>query len=795
MSIPVSPDAVNAIYVEWYVDILHTRAEKAGIPGKLTVLALPTDKTAIDPSAFGNGEAGAAEPCSEILHFDIGQRKGMAEAITRLAPTYDVKVPLAVMRPDLGRWSPGKLEDVVALLGYLFDADEYGADGQPKEPIKLPASLKPTLTWRSSPHGKHHVILLEEPIKDIGLAKQIGVALADMTGDEGVARINIVRRLPGTINHKRETPAVVTLEVEPGATIDLASLQSVVAAHIKPLPETKVAEPAKPATEAAIADLKRAVELVIKDDPKWFEDRNNRLFTNWGIKRGGYGPAGYEIAKMFCSLTRSKKRIARLDRYWFDAGADEGERTLGEFWKKAHALGFKQSKEALDEWRAQEAPSPSETEQAIARLNSQYAVVLYKKDAVILKEGTKDGIDFLKIPSFKIWFQNDLVKVGTKKDGTPEYMRVAELWLNSPRRRQYEGVEFSPTGKVPHGYYNLWTGWGVAAAPISYEEAFAHCGLFLDHIYQNVCGGNVDHYNYVLAWFADIIQDPANLKGVALVLRGLKGTGKSKVFEVMRNVIGRHSITVAHGSQLTGRFNAHLVAKLLVVAEESYWSGDKASEGALKTLITARVATIEMKGKDCVEVDAFARVGMVTNNEWAVPASNDERRYAVFDVGEARRGDHAYFAAIDAEMANGGYEALFTLLQRFPLHTVDLRKVPETAGLRKQRERSLEPHDQYVLDLLNGLPVSGKSLGETPILFGKEETHKAYIDRSRERGKIHLLDYTHFCKKFIAATGAKATRPRDVIGGRKQMFTLSSREDVRKHFSAYAKVDIEEGEI
>jgi hypothetical protein len=300
----------------------------------------------------------------------------------------------------------------------------------------------------------------------------------------------------------------------------------------------------------------------------------------------------------------------------------------------------------------------TDEEKAIAELNSQYAVVIVKSSIAILKERTKDGIDFLPLPAFHTWFSNKLVKVirtDTKGELVETFVPKSKVWLSSAERREYEGVDFSPAGNVSRGHYNLWTGWGVE------PKTGGSCDKFLAHVFENARCGNKDHYYYVLAWFADIIQDPERIKGVAMVLRGLKGTGKSKVAEVMRHIIGRHSITVAHSRQLTGNFNAHLVGKLLIVAEESFWSGDKTNEGPLKNMITASKMTIELKGKDCFEIPSLSRVLMITNNEWAVPASSDERRYAVFDVGTDKMQDAAYFAAIDAEMKNGGYEALFSL--------------------------------------------------------------------------------------------------------------------------------------
>ena len=44
-----------------------------------------------------------------------------------------------------------------------------------------------------------------------------------------------------------------------------------------------------------------------------------------------------------------------------------------------------------------------------------------------------------------------------------------------------------------------------------------------------------------------------------------------------------------------------------------------------------------------------------------------DRRWAIFDIGEDHMQDHAYFAAIDKEMNNGGREALLHYLLNFDL--------------------------------------------------------------------------------------------------------------------------------
>jgi hypothetical protein len=59
---------------------------------------------------------------------------------------------------------------------------------------------------------------------------------------------------------------------------------------------------------------------------------------------------------------------------------------------------------------------------------------------------------------------------------------------------------------------------------------------------------------------------------------------------------------------------------------------------------------IERKGMDVIEVRNNIRLLVTTNNRWAVPAGLSERRFAVFDVSDARRQDHSYFGQIYREL-------------------------------------------------------------------------------------------------------------------------------------------------
>jgi len=352
-------------------------------------------------------------------------------------------------------------------------------------------------------------------------------------------------------------------------------------------------------------------------------------------------------------------------------------------------------------------------------------------------------------------------------------------------------VTFAPGNNAPEGYYNLWGGFAVAPLECGLFTAALKCRRLLSHLKINVCGRNREHFRYLLAWTADMMQAPDEKKGVALVLRGEKGVGKSTFSDVIRNLLGEHQIKVSHMRHLTGNFNRHLSDKLLVVAEESFWAGDKNDEGPLKDMITSDTLTVEAKGIDAVEIRSLCRIIMVTNSEWAVPASGDERRYFVLDVGSGRRQDHAYFAAIHEQLSRNdreGLRALLAFLLKFPVERYNLRRVPETTALRSQRALSLDLHAQFIFDSLLDRRIAGVNWvwGE---LVSKDAVYDAYCDVSKKRGKSHLMAASVFAKQFIAATGAKATRPR-AGGSRVSCWELPDWEDACASFEARYRVDV-----
>lgn len=422
-------------------------------------------------------------------------------------------------------------------------------------------------------------------------------------------------------------------------------------------------------------------------------------------------------------------------------------------------------------WRNPGRPKSGKRKESaeIAEFNQKHAVVITGGSVCILREGISESggtaVNFMAKQAFSTFYENRFINVErATADGEIQTKRMplAKAWLAHPERRTHEGVTCAPSGVVPAGYYNLWRGYAVEPLPLGVAASALACKRFLHHLKMNICRGNRGHFRYLLAWMADMIQDPMHKKGVALVLRGKKGTGKSTLADALRALLDGHAFKASKSEHIVGRFSAHLADKLLLVAEESFFAGSHADIGTLKDLITSNTVTIEAKFVGAFEMRSCHRICMLTNSEWAVPATEDERRFFVLDVGEDRMQDTAYFGAIDRELRGGGLRALLTLLQKLDISTVNLRKVPQTAGLEAQKVLSLEQHDQFILDCLTEEEICGESWTATDGGPGpgplRTDVYDAYVAYARA-SSVRPIAANRFGTHFSARTGAVAYRP------------------------------------
>lgn len=292
--------------------------------------------------------------------------------------------------------------------------------------------------------------------------------------------------------------------------------------------------------------------------------------------------------------------------------------------------------------------------------------------------------------------QYQLVK--WRKDGaisTPEYSDGYPIWLKSPKRREYDAVVLDPdTANGNPKHLNLWAGFAVKPEPGDWS-------LLRNHLFENVCQRNEGHFSYLLDWLSQMVFEPQRKPEVATVLRGKSGVGKTKLSAWLAHIIGdRHSIFLNSKDGLTGRFNGHLEPMILIAAEEAFFAGDHEVKNKLKDLISNPKLTYERKNKDMRQGASYLRVLMTTNEKWAVPVGDDDRRYFVLDVGDEHEKDHPYFAAIDAQMKAGGAAAMLHDLLERGMTFAKLGDPPMTKAKFEQIRLGMGQDDKWLASVL-----------------------------------------------------------------------------------------------
>jgi len=128
---------------------------------------------------------------------------------------------------------------------------------------------------------------------------------------------------------------------------------------------------------------------------------------------------------------------------------------------------------------------------------------------------------------------------------------------------------------------------------------------------------------------------------------------------------------------------------------------------------------IEQKGVDAIPWKNRLHVIMSANAEWVVPASHDERRYAMFDVLPDKIGDFGYFRAIVDELRAGGLAAMLYDLLHARLGDWHPREIVASEALQQQKKRSLAPPQEWLLSLLQdgALPAAPSKLGSPTAVY------------------------------------------------------------------------------
>lgn len=256
-----------------------------------------------------------------------------------------------------------------------------------------------------------------------------------------------------------------------------------------------------------------------------------------------------------------------------------------------------------------------------------------------------------------------------------------DLWLDSPKRRSadLDQLIFMPTGTVPEGSINMFTGWPLK------PDSSKSCHLIVEHLYY-LCGKDDDVFDWVVKWLAYPLQHPGAKMHTCMLFYGAQeGTGKNMFFEdVIQRIYGdEYSVTI-NQQMLQDPFNGWLSHRLYCVADEVVSSADRRLlKNQIKTMITGKRHTINEKNLARRFERNFTNFVFLSNENQPLLLDEFDRRHMCVLVNTVHQPE--YFKALASEIESGGVEAFYQYLLDYPLEDF----CPATKPLRTRAHDEL----------------------------------------------------------------------------------------------------------
>ncbi len=319
-------------------------------------------------------------------------------------------------------------------------------------------------------------------------------------------------------------------------------------------------------------------------------------------------------------------------------------------------------------------------------------------------------------------------------------------WLEDPKRRHYDTIEFIPKKEVRNNVYNTFNGFEITdETECVYDENAVK--IFTDHI-DFLVGYESEAKEYVIKYLAHLIQKPYELPAVALLFKSKQGFGKDKLLDIVSSILGKDYLhRTANVEDIFGNFNADVKDKLIIQLNELEGKDGFSNKEKLKNFITETSTSINDKNVKKYTQNNYSRVIIMSNNAQPVEIPVDDRRFAVFQSHFEKPSSEYFKNLVDIEDDKNKLASIHRFLSAVKLSNFDLRnRRPKTKAYKEMRTMNQNPFYPYLLSNFEGDKykntfISSKTRKGSGDVYVKS---KDLLDTYRE----HLYDINETWRKI-----------------------------------------------
>lgn len=621
-----------------------------------------------------------------------------------------------------------ELANVQHVRAHTVDLDSVSATVS----MQQAAAWSPSPAWyvQSSP-GKFHVYWPVQPYRDNERFKGVQRKLLSLFGgDRNVVDATRVLRLPGTLNWKYGTPALVTCAAL-GGYGQRYTVEQLEAAtqHVQVFDPTAgerfaLGDPTQAAP--SLAWLERAMTLT---------DPNNLSRDEWLTFSAGVKQAGWTLSDPDALYTMWANWCARYDQN------DIGENA--KLWRSVNdtAVGWqyvlRKAPALILDGLDKQGYVPRQPVQATPAAAPHTATGVPSAESVVAPPPLDCSGEVLTHLEQKEWFKDCFTITSMGKILTPDLRFTDSTRFNS----KYGGKLFIITGegkltdepwkaatrstvwtipKVDHVRFVPDFDFGTIIKdefgrdgvntykPINIQRQKGDVSPFLRHL-QFMIPDEQDR-KYLLDFMAHVVKYPGFKIQWAPLIQSAEGGGKGWLIEVMETIIGLSYAYRPKAQDLVksgSTFNGWMANKLLICVDEIKVDEKRDLVEILKPMITERRIEVQSKGIDQTMSDNYANWMFLSNFKDAIPVGKNGRRYAVFysafqsKADMLRMGlDDNYFAELFTWTRNrGGWQIVADYLLDYPIERGAVPgRAPTTTSMAEAMALSRGPIERAIAD-------------------------------------------------------------------------------------------------
>lgn len=363
-----------------------------------------------------------------------------------------------------------------------------------------------------------------------------------------------------------------------------------------------------------------------------------------------------------------------------------------------------------------------------------------------------------------------------------------KLFSHNVTSAQREPIEEDARDMIPdepERVLNMFAGFaGDSRSHVDIDMALVE--PFLAHIRDVWCRDNVALYQYVIGWFATLIQHPTEVTRTALIVQGEPGVGKSMIVDyVGQRLIGDQYYTQCGVDRLQARFNSDMSHRVLVLIDEMHQSETSQTqfEERLKRLVTETQIQIELKGREVMTESNHIHYVFTTNDALPLHIGTRDRRYCVVTCSRETK-PRAYFDAL-VERINqpDAIKSIFAYFATYDLTRYDIRAIPSTEGLRDMQVESLSYAKRFLYEVAIGDTHLARpydaTAHDTVVVIPRDALYDAFATWCESNRVSTRLTKIYFAREV--ARIVESARPS--VGGSRMWCYSFSRKSLQEYFA------------